>query len=105
MKDAFLAAVAYACEDLGSYGRDYTLEMVAHEVDGVLVGNGIEDRSGRFRVDMQAEPCREAGNQRSQWRQWSARAVIDLGDSLSSDAAAGTFGQMSPSALAGLRLR
>lgn len=102
MKDAFLAAVAYACEDLGSYGRDYTLEMVAHEVDGVLVGNGIEDRSGRFRVEMQAEPCREAGNQRSQWRQWSAHAVIELGSPLTGDPA---FGQMPLSALAGLRLR
>lgn len=103
MKDAFLAAVAYACEDLGSYGRDYTLEMVAYEVDGVLVGNTIEDRSGRFRVEMQAEPCREAGNQRSSWRQWSAASVSDL--SKDDDSVAASFGQGPAFALAGLRLR
>lgn len=101
MKDAFLAAVAYACEDLGSYGRDYTLEMVAHEVDGVLVGNCIEDRNGRYWVEMQAEPCREASNQRSQWRQWSACAVIDL---VAAESTPNAFGQMALSALTGMRL-
>lgn len=102
MKNAFLAAVAYACEDLGSYGRDYTLEMVAYEVSGVLVGNAIEDRSGRFRVDMKAEPCLEAGNQRSQWRQWSAAGVVDLAADL--EVAASPLGQQTK-APAGLRLR
>ncbi len=72
MDQAFFAAVAYACDDLGSYGRDYTLEMVAYEVDGVLVGNTIEDRAGKFRVAMQDAPCLEAGNKGSQWRQWRA---------------------------------
>ena len=80
MKNAFFAAVAYACDDLGSYGRDYTLEMVAYEVDGVLVGNMIEDRSGNFQVAMQAQACLEPNNQRSQWRQWAAESVVAISE-------------------------